>query len=109
MTAPAFRPDRAIAVFADTDKLRCPRGHPLPRNVWAPALAAVRCTWRSDPKGPMCGGIVLLLALTEGLRCVVEVSHVEAMHIEETRMSPAEAAHYLGLAWTPDRAHGVIR
>ena len=102
MTAP-----RAIALVPDMDKLRCPHGHPLPQNVWTPSLAAVRCTWRESPRAPMCGAIVLLVALSEGVRCLVEVNHVEARHIEATRMSPAEAAHYLGTAWTPDRASGA--
>lgn len=98
-----------MAVFPDTDKLRCPHGHPLPHNVWTPSLAAVRCVWRvAGPRSPECGSIVLLIALTEGLRCVVEVSHAEARHIEQSRMSPAEAAHYLGLAWTPSRPRGVV-
>lgn len=108
--AASVRPSRAIALVHDDDKMRCPDGHPLPHNVWTPVLTAVRCVWRTDgPKSPECGRIVLLFALTEGLRCVVEVSHVEARHIEANRLPPAEAARFLGLSWTPDRSIGGSR
>jgi hypothetical protein len=108
--AASARAIRAIALFHDEDKLRCPAGHPLPRNVWTPVLTAVRCVWRSEgPRSPECGSIVLLFALTDGLRCVVEISHVEARYIELNRLTPAEAARYLGLSWTPDRAIGGTR
>lgn len=102
MAAP-IRPTRSIALFHDEDKLRCPHGHPIKRLFWAPALTAVRCTWRTDgPRSPECGSIVLLFAMSDGMRCVVEVSHVEARHIEANRMTPADAARFLGLAWTPE-------
>lgn len=102
MAAP-LRSDRRTAVFHDEDKLRCPEGHPIKKLFWAPTLTAVRCTWRSDgPRSPECGSIVLLFAVSDGLRYVVEVTHVEAQHVESNRMTPAEAARFLGLSWTPD-------
>lgn len=100
MTSPV-RATRPIALFLDGEKLRCPRGHPLPYNVWSPVLTAVRCTRRRDARSPMCGAIVLLFAWSNGIRCMVEVSHVEAVEIETQRMTQTDAAAYLGLAWPP--------
>ena len=109
LTAPALRTDRAMALFSDDEKLRCPYGHHLRRDVWTPSIAAIRCVHRGGANQPECGSIVLLLALTAGLRYVVSVTHVEARHIESTRMSPVDAARYLGLAWSTDRILGGPR
>jgi hypothetical protein len=98
-----------MALFADNDKLRCPKGHYLRRDVWMPSMAAIRCSHRGGSNQPECGSIMLLIALTDGLKCVVSVSHVEAMHIEQTRMSPVQAAHYLGLTWAEPRIAGGAR
>lgn len=99
---------RRMAILRDAEPLRCPDGHPIPRDAWVPGAAAVRCKHRAAHQpNNQCGVVVLVLALIEGVRAVVEITPQEAQVIEAKRMKPAEIQEFLALGWmTAERRHG---
>lgn len=90
-----------MAILRDAEQLLCPNGHAIPKDAWIPGAAAVRCKHRAPHQANnQCNAIVLVVALADGVRAVVEIDHKEAAHIEAQRLKAPEIQTFLGLGWS---------
>lgn len=98
-TVPSI-PPREVTVVKDTEAVRCPLGHTIPRqgvltHSWLRCLRAVDSGGTRQP----CGEIVYVVNFRNGLVGVSRIDWREAQHIEKLQMTVAEVAEFLHLPW----------